>query len=582
VTIKDFRSCGFESLISRYPLIQLLREAGFDLEEWELSRTPNGFWTDESNRIRATRWLVDHLGKDPGALTCRDFVKNGLAGLIRYNDHSVARTLSDADLDTGPFRKPHGYWALKENRVLHVRALVDSLDDRTGAIHHIGRKDMVEAGLSGVLRYTGGSARKALEEAGIRPEDEPAGPDWSEKSRRIEAVRDLVRSLGGDPLKIASRDFAKNGLGDLLRHHGPAHRLMREAGYHVYPWQYPRAYPGLYNSRKMRAAALRWLLRQLDKDISQLRSRDLTANGMEGIIRFYSPRSLRRGGPGRSNGPSAEAGSTPADHNDPTDLNTYVDDLLEFSDPVSRALVDCGMVPPERVGELKDPMRNRDRSWNDSTKRRQAIRNMASRSGRSPENITLKDFKNSGLVYMLKRYYRGKKDALEDAGYRISPERFSHRPAGFWKDPKNRSRALSELVERLGIPPHKITRQVLRESRMEGMCRYHPNIHSLLSEAGYVFNPWQMKRVPGGLWKERSSRADALRWLLERCGDDPAALSKKDFSENGLMSLYRALGKLRWTDKDFAHHFNTHGTYIRAALAESGLIPTEDNDDKEA
>jgi hypothetical protein len=83
-----------------------LKEAGLaNFHEWEMSKAPHRFYNSASNRIAATKWLVQMLKKDPRELITDDLSNNGLGGLLDYHAGSLYAVLAEA----GYFHQPESY-----------------------------------------------------------------------------------------------------------------------------------------------------------------------------------------------------------------------------------------------------------------------------------------------------------------------------------------------------------------------------------------------------------------------------------------------------------------------------------------
>ena len=61
-------------------------------------KTPQGFYNSKENRILATKWLVDRLGKEPRDITQEDFHANRLRGLMGSSNYSPFEALYEAGL----------------------------------------------------------------------------------------------------------------------------------------------------------------------------------------------------------------------------------------------------------------------------------------------------------------------------------------------------------------------------------------------------------------------------------------------------------------------------------------------------
>ena len=84
ITRKDFIEQGYTTMLSKYKsLFQMLKEAGYDINPWEMKTIPSHFWDDKENRINTVLWLVRKLRKPAHEIILNDFVNNGLSNLAR-------------------------------------------------------------------------------------------------------------------------------------------------------------------------------------------------------------------------------------------------------------------------------------------------------------------------------------------------------------------------------------------------------------------------------------------------------------------------------------------------------------------
>jgi len=72
-----------------------------NIQPWEMSVTPTGFYDRLENRVGAIKWLVKKLRKNPKNVTQRDFHKNGLGGLLsNMHNNSPYEALLEAGFVT--------------------------------------------------------------------------------------------------------------------------------------------------------------------------------------------------------------------------------------------------------------------------------------------------------------------------------------------------------------------------------------------------------------------------------------------------------------------------------------------------
>lgn len=216
-----------------------LKEAGYEIEPWEMSITPRGFYEKRENRISAIRWLVKKLGKNLRDITQKDFNDNGLLGLLEwYYAGSPYRALKEADYKMNPWEMqttPTGFFRERKNRVVAMKWLIKKIgkDPR-----NLGRKDFEGNRLGGLLTmYYNGSPYAALREVGykINPWEMQMTPMgfFKRRKNRITAIKWLIIKLRKSPVTTSKRDFYENGLCGLLSNYynDSPRKALQDAGF---------------------------------------------------------------------------------------------------------------------------------------------------------------------------------------------------------------------------------------------------------------------------------------------------------------------------------------------------------------
>ncbi|MFQ5887202.1 MAG: hypothetical protein ACE5HY_00725, partial [Candidatus Hydrothermarchaeales archaeon] len=169
ITQDDFNKHGLAGLLTRYysasPILAL-RDAGYEISEWEMLRAPTKYWTKRENRINAIRRVVKKLRKSPIKITQKDLHDNGLGGLMSYYSGSPFLALKDAGYEIEEWmmhKAPQKYWTKKENRIEAVKRFVDGLNK---PITDITKRDFSINGLEGLMDHYAGSPYLALTDAG--------------------------------------------------------------------------------------------------------------------------------------------------------------------------------------------------------------------------------------------------------------------------------------------------------------------------------------------------------------------------------------------------------------------------------
>ncbi len=135
---------------------------------------PKNYWANPKNRIEAIKELVAKIGKAPEAITSRDFMKNGLVGLLHLYQGSPYAALKAAGLtNINPWevRVPQGYWKAKENRARAVQWLINEVGKSPS---ELTARDFQQYNLGGLLQMYLGSAYKAVKDLfkGEKPKKE--------------------------------------------------------------------------------------------------------------------------------------------------------------------------------------------------------------------------------------------------------------------------------------------------------------------------------------------------------------------------------------------------------------------------
>jgi hypothetical protein len=270
-----------------------------DIKPWEMTMTPIRFYENKGNRVAAVRWLIKKVGKDPRNVTYEDFCKNGLRGLLDYcNKHPYAG-IAEAfpELDIKPWemiRTPHGFFDEKENRIVAVKWLVQKLgkDPR-----NVTYEDFYKNRLSGLFDEHYNSSpyvaiSEAFHEMDIKPWEMTMTPRgfYENKENRVAAVKWLIEKLKKDPRDLTMEDFYSNGLAGLLTDYygGSPYEAVREAFPEVKPWEMIVTPRELFDDKKNRIDAVKWLVEKLKKDPRDLTKKDFNGNRLTGLFHYYN------------------------------------------------------------------------------------------------------------------------------------------------------------------------------------------------------------------------------------------------------------------------------------------------------
>ena len=170
ITQKDFTNDGLRGLLKSHyngsPFLAL-KEAGYNIQEWERKPVPRHYWEMEENRIKAIRGLVNKLNKPISNITNEDFENSGLRGIMKYYNGSAFQALKAAGYDIEEWERKQtskGYWDVKEIRISAIKRMVKALNK---PVNEITYYDFDDNGLHTVLRkFYNYSPFLALKDAG--------------------------------------------------------------------------------------------------------------------------------------------------------------------------------------------------------------------------------------------------------------------------------------------------------------------------------------------------------------------------------------------------------------------------------
>jgi len=293
IVTEDFENEGIGKVIhyNNDSLYETIREAGYKLEPWEMTETPNGFWKSKENKVRAIRWMVDRAKKPVAEITQKDFIDAGMRTLIFLYD-SILDALKEAGYSINPIemnKAPNGFWRRKANRIEYTRWFVDNIKK---PITKIDNHDFADAGLGSLLQVKNNSPYLALREAGYKVEPwqmscTPHGY-WKNVDRRRRAIRRLVRESGKRPEELITEDFKKPMRTVLTRYYGASVILaLNDAGYDVDPIDMYRAPCNTWKDPENVRRAAERVSKETGKAVTELTTTDFKKNGYAAIDGIY-------------------------------------------------------------------------------------------------------------------------------------------------------------------------------------------------------------------------------------------------------------------------------------------------------
>lgn len=230
---EDFHK-GLESLLFAYggSPFKAVSESypKLNIKPWEMSKTPSNFFDSPENRVKAVKWLVKKIGKDPIDLGISDFVENRLVGLIDFYGRSTFQAVSE----TFPKRKinawemkatPRGFYNEKQNRIVATKWLVRKLKRQKliQSPKDLTKEDFSKNRLYGILEHR--THFQAITEAypnlGINEWEMASTPSgfYLNKENRIKAINWLLETTKKDAKHLTAKDFSSNRLAGLLNGH---------------------------------------------------------------------------------------------------------------------------------------------------------------------------------------------------------------------------------------------------------------------------------------------------------------------------------------------------------------------------
>ena len=421
-------------------------------------RAPHGYWNKKDNRIRATRWLVNALGKKPDNIKQKDFFSHGLAGLLAvYNDERcsayekgeyftfdsgyllgfptpIERALAEAGLISKErtSEEHRGKWQSRKNRILAIKSVVEEVGDP----RDVAVWDFEERRIDTLLAYYNKSVYAALKDAGYNihaweRKKVPAG-FWKKKRNRVAATRWLVARKGGNPREVSYWDFVDAKLRCIITITGGALEALNEAGYNIKPWMGKATPRGTWQLKENRVAAIKWLMAKTMKDPTKLSMKDFKNNGLKSLASGYGIHRIL-----------TEAGY---------DLNPW-----EYN-------------------------RASPKTWRKKENRVTALKWVLEQTKKEPAQLSRKDFLSRNLGTLVRTH--GIYGLVTEAGYELKPWEMRVAPKGTWNKRKNRVEAIKRLVAKTRKKPSNITKEDFIDGGLRTLVvKYETD--RLLREAGY-------------------------------------------------------------------------------------------------
>jgi hypothetical protein len=222
---------------------------------------------------------------------CRKPEPDRLQKRVTMDDFWVAQGWCKPDDGTGKTRFMSGKWRKGETvRQDAVRFLVEKVlmkDPRD-----IIQEDFYSNKLGGLLgNHYRNSPYLAVKDAGYAVQASEMVPQalYGKKSNRVKAIKQLVKECGKKPRDITRDDFNSNHLGTLLNHdyNGSPYRALTEAGYKLQPWEMLHTPKGFYGNKSIRVKAIKQLVRKCGKEPCDVVAGDFYSNRLRGLLDGY-------------------------------------------------------------------------------------------------------------------------------------------------------------------------------------------------------------------------------------------------------------------------------------------------------
>jgi hypothetical protein len=242
---------------------------------------------------------------------------------------------------------------------------------------------------------------------------------------------------------MAKGDFDRNRLNGLLENYyrGSPYDALIDAGYSLHPWELAKTPVSIFDSKKMRVAAVRWLVGRLHKDIRMISAKDFMAERLGGLLG-----------------------------------NHY------------------HLSPYAALHEARYPLKPWEMKWSPKgifmtrKERVEATRWAVRELGKDVKDVVARDFLGLGLDGLLAHHGNSPLSALTEAGYRILPWEMRKSPSGYFKKKANRVLCVRWLVKETGKAPKDVTKDDFKDNSLGGLLGeyYHSRPYLAMLEAKLV------------------------------------------------------------------------------------------------
>jgi len=325
---------------------------------------------------------------------------------------------------------------------------------------------------------------------------------------------------------------------------------LREAGYEVLPWKMAKAPNGFWKERANRKWAIDWLIEERGVNPEDITVEVLEENDLGSLYQRITKTEKevirKRIGKGRMTSEHYlaellretgyhKAAEKMAAMSELTMLykrynskgkETYLEwrkKRIRDFDPVKKKMV-------EALSGLPDG----DKVWTTPARAKALIGALERITGRSVKDFTYGELGKLGLWHELNKAH-GFQRLIERAGMDIRPWELKHIGRNSWKDRETRADAFRWAMERCGKDAHEMTVRDLNSLGLSFLGKV--GIRGLMADMGLESSMWRKKNKTDR-WDLKEDRVAATRWLMDVTGKKGEDLTTRDFSENGLFSLW--------------------------------------------
>ena len=141
---------------------------------------------------------------------------------------------------------------------------------------------------------------------------------------------------------------------------------------------------------------------------------------------------------------------------------------------------------------------------------------------------------------------------MTDAGFEIDLREMTRVSQGYWKTRENRIEAIKWLVEKLGKPLAKITKEDFIENGLSTLINhyYRGSVYKAISDAGFEIGPEERSTVPRNYWKKEENRVKALEYISNKLNKPINQITLQDLKVCGYLSILKIKPSIKALKKE--------------------------------